>query len=288
METPETVLSEYPYNLPTTVRAAVEAGTYIDEAVARHGVPAMIAEVIRATETLDPALAHDAWLFIRDASIQGLSAREVSDRFRRELPGSGLFDALERCLHAPVFSLRSGAAYTFGKMGFPENAARLARAFEVRRDLDPFLMPGLLFESRWLEPGWDAHWERVRGMTGSPGELSRWCSLHLLREARDEQIATALDLARPLQRDPSALVRAEAGHVVARLDDAARRARRGLVGKEEWAAHGRAFEARERQRVDALAPKVTFEELMHRFTLAATEPDYRLEDVLAFLQPLRS
>jgi hypothetical protein len=287
METPESVLSEYVHNLPTTVHAGVETETYIDEAVARHGVSAMIAEVTRATGSLDPAVAHGAWLFIRDASIQGLSAREVSDRFRRELPDSGLFDALERCLHAPVFALRSGAVYTFGKMGFPENAARLARAFEARRDLDPFLMPGLLFETRWLEAGGGTHWERVRELTGSSGELSRWCSLHLLREARDERIATALDLARSLQRDPSAFVQAEAVHVVARLADAARRDRRGCTGKEE-AAHGRAFEAQEQQRIAALAPEVTFEEVMHRFTLAATEPDYTLEDVLAFLQPLRS
>jgi hypothetical protein len=84
------------------------------------------------------------------------------------------------------------------------------------------------------------------------------------------------------------LIRAEAGYVIALLADAARRARRGRVSKEEWARDGRELERQERKRIAALRPRVTFLDLTQRFTWTLTEPDYRLEDVIAFLQPFRS
>ncbi len=290
METPETVLAEYISHLPTKTHSEARAGTYIDEAVAQHGISDLVAAVVRATESLDPELTRGAWLFIRDAAVHGSSARgEVSDAVRQELPSSGLFDALERCLHASAFGVRSGAVYTFGKLGFLENASRLVRALEARRDIDPFLLPGLLLESRWLEGRSDAHWGRVRELIASPQELSRWASLQVMSEARNEQpFATALELAGSLEHDPSELIRAEAVYVVALLADDVRRARRGRVSKEEWARSGREFERQERQRIAALKPRVTFYDLTQRFTWTLTEPNYRLEDVIAFLQPLRS
>jgi hypothetical protein len=289
METPETVLAEYVSHLPTKTPSEARSGTYIDEAVARHGISHLVAAVVRATESLDPELTRRAWLFIRDAAVHGSSAADVSDAVRQELPSSGLFDALERCLHASAFAVRSGAVYTFGKLGFSENTSRLVRALEARRAIDPFLLPGLLLESRWLEGRDDAHWGRVRELVASPQELSRWASLQVMSEARDEQaFATALDLAGSLEHDPSELIRAEAVYVVALLTDGVGRARRGRVSKEEWARSGRELERRERQRIAALKPRVTFYDLTQRFTWRLTEPDYRLEDVVMFLQSLRS
>jgi HEAT repeat protein len=289
METPASALAEYAGHLPTQAELEARTGTYIDDAVARHGIPALLEAVVRATESRDPEATRGAWLFIRDAAIHGLSAHEVSDAVRRELPGSGFFDALEQCLHDPAFAVRSGAVYTFGKLGFPENASRLARALRARRDLDPFLLPGLLAESRWLEGRAEGHWERVREVAVSPQELSRWASLQVLGEARDgEDAATALEQARLLEQDPSEFIRAEAVYVVALLAAEVRRAGRGFVSKEEWARAGRGAERQERRRVAALRPKVTFGELAHRFTLTLGEPDYRLEDVVAFLRSFRS
>jgi len=289
METPEAVLTEYVSHLPTRTQSETRAETYIDAAVARHGVSELVAAVVRATESLDPELTRGAWLFIRDAAIHGSSVREVSDAVRRELPGSGFFDALEHCLQASAFAVRSGAVYTFGKLGFPENADRLVRALKARRDIDPFLLPGLLLESRWLEGRWDAHWERVRELIRSPQELSRWASLEVMSEARDEQAPDkALVLAGSLEHDPSELIRAEAVYVVALMTDGARSSRSGRVSNEDWARSGREIARQERQRIAALRPRVTFHDLTQRFTWTLADPDYRLQDVIAFLEPLRS
>jgi hypothetical protein len=288
METPETVLAEYVRHLPTRAQPGAVAGTYIDEAAARHGVPALVEAVVRATASLDPGLTHGAWIFIRDAAVHGLSARQVTGAVRRELPGSGFFDALERCLHAPAYAVRSGAVYTFGKLGFPENADRLIRALRARRDSDPFLLPDLLTESRWLEGRADAHWGRVRDLAAAPAELARWASLHAMSEAAGDGASAALDLARPMEHDPSALIRAEAVYVVARLADGLRRAETDRVSKEEWARSGREIERGERRRIASLKPEVTFSDLNQRFTSTLAEPDYRLEDVVAFLHSLRT
>lgn len=288
METPETALVGYVRHLPTRAQSDATVGTYIDEAVARHGIPALVGAVVRATVSLEPESTHGAWIFIRDAAVHGLSARQVTDAVRSELPGSGFFDALERCLHAPAFAVRSGAVYTFGKLAFPENADRLIRALRARRDSDPFLLPGLLAESRWLEGRADAHWNRVRELTASNAELTRWASVHAMGDGGGEDASAALELARSMEHDSSALIRAEVVYVAARLADAVRRAGSGRVSKEEWARSGREIERRERRRIASLKPEVTFSDLLQRFTLTLAEPDYRLEDVLAFLHSPRT
>ncbi len=288
METPEAVLANYISRLSAGASSEAREGAYIEEAVARHGVGGLVAAVVQATESLEPAPTNAAWLFVRDAAAHGLAARAVADAFRNELPRSGFFDALERCLHAPVFSVRSEAVRTFGKLGFPENVSRLARALEARRDNDPFLLPGLLLESRWLEREWSAHWMRVREVIASREELSRWASLEVIGECQEEEAtSTALELARGLEDDHSSLIRTEAHFAAARLADVIRRTRRGNVSKEEWARTGRALEQQERQRIAALKPAWTFSAVMHRFTSAAPTPDYRLAEVASFVDTVR-
>lgn len=288
METPDAVLANYASRLAAPASSEGRPGVYIEEAVARHGVGDLVATVVRATGSLDPASTHASWLFIRDASVHGTVSREISDAFRDELPRSGFFDALERCLDAPVFAVRSEAARTFGKLGFPENVGRLARALEARRDNDPFLLPGLLFESRWLEGEWNAHWMRARNVIASPEELSRWASLEVIGDCHEEEAtATALELARGLENDSSKLIRTEALYVSARLADSTRRARRGNVSKQEWARTGRELEQQERRRIAALKPAWTFSGVMQRFTAAAPTPDYRLDEVASFLDTVR-
>jgi hypothetical protein len=269
MRTPETIIAEYLDHL--------EAEPYVDEAVAQHGVPNLLAEVVRFTKTIDPVRVGQALLFVRDASI-GVFRTQLTESFRNELPGSGLFDALEACLRAPHFSVRADAVYTYGKLSFSENTARLIRALETRQETDPFLIGRLLFEIRWLERRADAHWSRIHVLSASRAELSRWAALAFAcKSPNDElELTHALELAASFQRDESDLIRREAIYLGAALE---RSARHRNLNKAERRKR-RADDKEEKNRIETLRPAISFAQLEQRFTAARSEPDYTVADVL--------
>jgi hypothetical protein len=276
MRTPETIIAEYLDHL--------QSEPYVDEAVAQHGVSNLLAEAVRATRTIDPGRVGDALLFVRDVSI-GLFRPQITESFRMELPRSGLFEALEACLGAPSFSVRAQAVYTYGKLSFAENTERLIRAFETRKDNDPFLLHRLLFEIRWLERQPDAHWGRIRELAACHAELSRWASLAFAREsARDDlELTKALELSASFERDESSLIRSEATYVRATLE---RSARQRKLDKSERRAM-RTADREEKARIASFRPPILFHQLEQRFTAARTEPDYTVAEVLEFLAPFR-
>jgi hypothetical protein len=218
MSTAERVFSEYDDALAKDngiIGPATER--FVDEAVARHGIPVLVAQVVRSTESGDPSSIRGALGFIREVSRRGNFREELVAAFREALTSSGFFEALERCLHAPTFEIRMLAAFTFGQLFFPETAERLVRAFDARYEASPF-------------------------------------------------------------------VRAEACHLVPSLE---RRIRRAQMSRAEKVAT-RAEDKLEKKRIDALAPKITFERLYFEFNWGESRKrSYTMEDVYAFLEPFR-
>ena len=250
MSTPEAVIAGYIDHL--------QPETYMEEAIAAHGVPALVGQVVRVSRPRSHQLP-DALAFIRDASI-GVFDDAIRARFRSELGRSGLFDALETCLSLPSFAIRSQAVYTFGKLGFPETAPRLIQAFEARRERDPFLVNRLALEIRWLEGQSDSHWLRVGQLVASEGELSRWAALGVITSwTYTVTPPQAIELVDRLCADRSRLIHAEATGVAA-----------FLAGKDP-----------------GVPPRVTFEQLERRFTDATTHADYTVDEVLAYLETVR-
>lgn len=252
------------------------SSTFIDEAVARHGVATIVDEI---TRRVDQTAAPDAMLLARDLAVYGVFRQQLVDEVRGLLPRSGLFAALERCLEAPVFNARHGAVYTFGKLGFEENVPRLLRAFDQRRDRDPFLVPGLVFEIGWLQGDPSADAERVQAVIASSCELTRWSALAIIDQQLDDE--RGLEVAERLLEDPHALIRAEAAYRVAWLSR--RLAARGLDSSPAPVT------AQERRTIEASRPPITFDALQHRFCLAPEHaPDYSVDEVMAYLARLPS
>jgi hypothetical protein len=227
----------------------LESRPYVEGAIAEHGVPALIAEVSRVAAAGEPATMGPALAFVRDAAST-LLGEAIQDAVRDELPRSTLFDALDRCLYVPRYAVRAQATYTFGKLCFAENASRLSRALDARRELDPFMIERWLFEIRWLEQDPASASQRLHVLVDSPGELTRWAAAHVIgKEHRTEVAAQLTALRERLRNDASPFVRAEA---------------RGS------------------------SPRLVFDELEWRFTNRVTPEDYSVAEVEAYLASRRA
>lgn len=273
----ETVIAEYVHN--------IESEEYIDRAMTQHGVQGLVQQAVRWVNSPEPDRVGDALLFIRDLGI-GVFRAETTEAFRNELPNSGLFEALERCLHVPYVVTRLRAIYTFGKLCFAENAPVLIRAFNLRRELDPLIVPRLLQEVLWLDGDVDAHWHRLHRLLASSHELTRWAALSSALETRDEDrsLSRSLRLLDQCIRDASPLIRAEARHAHAVLD---RMIRLGAMNKQQRQT-ARELDKSERRNIESLRPKIIFGDLEIRFTkMHGMKPDYRVEDVLMFVEQFR-
>lgn len=98
MTTPEAAIASYLGHL--------QDEAYVEAALERHGALALVGAAVRLVRSLESENFDDAVLFIRDVSI-GLMHQEITLAFRAQWQDSGLFDALEVCLRAPVFHIRT-------------------------------------------------------------------------------------------------------------------------------------------------------------------------------------
>ncbi|KRB30449.1 MULTISPECIES: hypothetical protein [unclassified Acidovorax] len=255
MTTPEAVIASYLDH--------IQDEAYIEAALARHGAAALVDAAVRLVRSLETERFDDAVLFIRDVSI-GLFQQEITLAFRALLPGSGLFDALDRCLRAPAFHIRSQAAYTFGKLSYPDSADRLIRVLEERRDTDPLLAPQLLFEIRWLRWDDEAHWRRIQWLAEAPEDVCRWAALQAIEDTASCPPGTPIDaLLAALQNDRFDYIRAEATGLRNRSN------RQTLTPQEPMAA--------------AKHTPMAFRDLSIRFWHHHTAADYTPADLRAFL-----
>lgn len=272
MTTPEAVIASYLDH--------IQDEAYIEAALVRHGAAALVATAVRLVRSLETESFDDAVLFIRDVSI-GLLRQEITRAFRAQLPGSGLFDALDLCLRAPVFHLRTQAAYTFGKLCYPDSADRLIRVLEERRDTDPLLTPHLLFEIRWLR--WDdgAHWRRIQWLAKAPEGVCRWAALQAIEDTAPCPPGTPIDdLLVTLRHDRFDYIRAEATCLRNTLN------RQTLTPQEPMAAeHQQTRVPGNGQAVQAAANNtpMAFRDLSIRFWHHHSAADYTPADLLAFL-----
>lgn len=258
MTTPEAVIASYLDHL--------QDEAYIEAALVRHGAAALVDAAVRLMHSQETENFDDAVLFIRDVSI-GLMRQEITLAFRAQLPDSGLFDALERCLRAPVFHFRTQAAYTFGKLCYPENADRLIRVLEERRDTDPLLTPQLLLEIRWLKHDDEAHWRRIQWLAEAPEGVCRWAALQAIEDTTPCPPGAPIDdLLTTLQHDSFDYIRAEATSLRNTLN------RPTLTLPKPTAT----------EHPPGLAP-MAFHDLSIRFWHYHTAADYTPADLLAFL-----
>ena len=258
MTTPEAIIASYLDHL--------QDEAYIEAALVRHGAAALVDAAVRLVHSLETESFDDAVLFIRDVSI-GLFRQEVTLAFRAQLPDSGLFDALARCLRAPVFHLRTQAAYTFGKLCYPENADRLIRVLEERRDTDPLLTPHLLSEICWLKQDDEGHWRRVQWLAEAPVGVCRWAALQAIQDTAPCSPGVPIDdLLSTLQHDSFDCLRVEATCVRKPLNRPATTLQAATAAEHP----------------QALAT-MTFHDLSIRFWRHHAAADYTTADLLAFV-----
>ena len=256
MTTPEAVIASYLEH--------IQDEAYIEAALARHGAAALVDAAVRLVRSLETEQFNDAVLFIRDV-YTGIFPKKITLGFRAQLPGSGLFDALDRCLRAPSFHLRSQAAYTFGKLGYPENAERLIHVLEKRRDIDPLLTPQLLFEIRWLTDDEEAHWRRIEWLAEAPEGVCRWAALQAIEGTAPCPPGAPIDaLLATLQHDCFEAIRADATSLQETL-------RLRTAGTHQAA------------QTTAGHTPLTFSDLSIRFWHHHAAADYTPADLLAFL-----
>lgn len=272
MTAPEAVIASYLDH--------IQDEAYIEAALARHGAAALVDAAVCLVCSPETEQFDDAVLFVRDVS-SGLFRREITLAFRALLPGSGLFDALDRCLRAPAFHLRSQAAYTFGKLSYPDNADRLIRVLEERRDTDPLLTPQLLFEIRWLKWDDEAHWRRIQWLAKAPEGVCRWAALQAIEDTTPCPPGGPIDaLLATLQHDRFDYLRAEATCLRNTLK------RQALTPQEPMAAeHLQALLCGNGPAEQAPADHtpMAFRDLSIRFWHHHPVPDYTTADLLAFL-----
>ena len=272
MTTPEAVIASYLDH--------IQDEAYIEAALARHGAAALVDAAVHLVRSLETEQFDDAVLFIRDVS-SGLFRQEITLAFRSQIPGSGLFDALDRCLRAPAFHLRSQAVYTFGKLSYPDNADRLIRVLKERRDTDPLLTPQLLFEIRWLNWDDEAHWRRIQWLAEAPEGVCRWAALQAIEDTAPCPPGAPIDaLLATLQHDRFDYIRAEATCLWNRLN------RQNLTPQEPMAAeHPQALAPGNGPAEQATAgdTPMAFRDLSIRFWYHHTAADYTPADLRAFL-----
>ena len=156
-------------------------------------------------------------LFIRDVVNIASSKSNHAKRFYEELPRSKVAHALNKNVFADVFSVRHNAVYTIGKIGLESSIPVLRTRFTYSLDHDPLLLPGLVFELRWL--GDLDQWELIEQMALNPYAMTRWAVLStylfqsFLRAVEEEDALFALNqlhYLEMLRTDHHPLVRQEA------------------------------------------------------------------------------
>jgi hypothetical protein len=270
LSNPETIVASYLDH--------IEDNAYIEAGLARYGAATLVQTAADLIGTLEPEAFNRAALFIRDVAI-GIFPPEITQTFRAELPASGLFDALDCALRAPSFHLRSQAAFTFGKLSYPENAERLTRALEERRDMDPLLTPGLISEIRWLTCDKNAQWKCIQWLSEAPDEVCRWATLEVIGAA--DLSPSQLDaLLTKLANDRSEFVRAEALTLMATI-----RSRTAANRENPKSRQARTLVAPDKPLAQPKAAQdlITFTDLSIRFWHYHGEADYTLSDLHAFL-----
>lgn len=282
-EIAEDILEDTPEEIVGNYIAYLDDVTYLNAAIAKYGIQTLAKAAVNLLDDLDEESVLGVLPFIRDVSI-GVFPPDTTHSFRDAWPNVGLFEALDRCLTAPNFQIRSQAVYTFGKLGFMESQERLSRLFDERKDVDPLLVPSLMFELRWFTcQNQKGYWERISALAKSPESLTRWAALGCLEDSHsrfNRPLVQAEELLTQLEQDSCPYVQKEAAYLHAqwrwriqhrRLKKSERKAQEALLEQKQ-------------QRIKALEPALNFWFLRVRFSQHYRNADYTIQDVLDFLK----
>lgn len=235
----------------------------------------IVRDVLGGAGDLDDFSAALTW--VRDGSI-GVGSEVVKAGVRACVP-TYLTPTLVDALVAPVYTVRSQAIYTFGKMTFRQDLPLLLNVFERYIDRDPLLVPKLIGEICWLGGESAPLLARVRR---HPHYLTRWSffgsdAARVGRTGTEELRAACAEL----DADQAAVVQAEARHVLAEITMLAESAKDGLC-------HDRASRReRKRQRAKhcAVAP-LLFDVMGLRFLDGHRGSDYDVDTLDTFVRSL--
>lgn len=212
--------------------------------------------------------------------------RSIYGHLSKQLEASGYFQILQGYVEAPIFFKRADAVATLARMGHRESVGFLSEVFEERRDTDPFLMPGLVSEIRWLDRNTAAHDGRLGMLAGSSEAICRWAAVEIAGDMPSPGSTPAVirDLISGLEDDPFSCVREQAKYLEARFELCRKI---DALTKEERISMKQEL-SREKKRVESSRPDMTFSDLYIRFWNAHEAPDYTCDDIYEFLDKHRT
>ncbi|MBN1311467.1 MAG: hypothetical protein JXB30_08615 [Anaerolineae bacterium] len=153
--------------------------TYLADVFAHNDTTQLVDGIVDLLDNRDNDMVGQVCLFIRDlilvAPQHGLGL-DFCDAFST----SAIVPALEKLVLADNHFTRKHAIYTLGKTCSIGSVPALQHAFEELRDRDPIILPGLVFELRWL--GLDAQETLllIEDMITSPQFATRWAALAIV------------------------------------------------------------------------------------------------------------
>jgi hypothetical protein len=243
--------------------------TPVDLILTGHSMENVFAEIESILEKSEPEAISHTLGFLRDAS---LIQHPFRDRFQKHLTASTVWDALQRLLTAPNFSVRANAIYTVGKLTNRNRAYILSEAFPFYFENDPINLPSLLGELAWLTNKWN--WSFIQKMATAKHFLQRWSLCQVLDDGGNptEIAKQFLEILAQLKADPHPLLAAEATLQFERI-----KIKLGpKLSKSEW--------RKEVERISSLEPRITFESAGMQFMRDKT--DYTVAEFDSFVTGL--
>ncbi len=135
-------------------------------------------------KSLDREIVSDTCFAIRDLIVSYSHRYDEFAEFGKKYAESLIVKTVESLLFSENRNTVRDAIYTLGKTGSYISIPALNKAFYHLKDTDPFMLPRLFSEMKWL--GLENFWELVDSMISSENYFTRWAAIHELPAFIDE------------------------------------------------------------------------------------------------------
>jgi hypothetical protein len=212
-----------------------------------------------------------AMLFVQDAVLF-----KANEAFIAHVYQSRVIRAIEENLFKSDHNIRDNSIHTLGKLCAVKSVPVLQKTLETYKESDPLMLPGLVFEIRWLTK--EDSRILIKPLITSQYYFTRWAALEIIFRTRydteGEQFEHKRCDIRTFLQDSNEFIRTEADYIHKQLT--------WITGVDIPESEKR----RKRKELRAFEPKITFAHLktsfcnyMHRNNIA----DYSLSELEKFL-----